>query len=65
METRFRGSQRDPHRRGGIRQRQAEVVVKDDDGALIRVEVTDATFDLISIGRDGLRVRHRWGMLFG
>jgi hypothetical protein len=39
--------------------------VKDDHGALLRVEVTDATFDLVSIGRSRLGVRHRKGMDLG
>ena len=54
MEARLRGSQRDSHRRGGVGERQAKVVVKDDHGALVGVEVADATFDLIPVGRSRL-----------
>ncbi len=39
--------------------------MQNDDGALIRVEVTDATFDLVSIGRSRLGVRHRERMDLG
>jgi MerR family transcriptional regulator, repressor of the yfmOP operon len=36
--------------------------MKDDDGALFRVEMTDAALDLVSVGGSRLRVRHRQGM---
>ena len=65
MEPRLRGAQRDTHRRGGVRQRQAKVVVKDDDGALLRVEAADAALDLVPVGRGRLGVRHRGGIDLG
>ena len=39
--------------------------MKDDDGALFRIEVTDTTLDLISVGRSRLGIRHRQGMDLG
>ena len=39
--------------------------MKDDDGALLRVEVTDATLDLVSVGRSRLGVRYRERMDLG
>jgi hypothetical protein len=58
MEARFRGPKRDPHGCGGVRQWQAEVVMKDEHCSLIGLEVADATFDQIPVGRGRLRVRH-------
>ena len=65
MEARFRGPQRDPHRCGGVRERQAEVVVKDDHGAVFRLEMADATLDQVAVGRGRLGVRHRERMDLG
>ena len=50
VEPRLRGPQRDAHGCGGVRQRQAQVVVKDDDGAVLGIEVADATLELIPVG---------------
>ena len=46
-------------------QRQAQVVVQDDHGAMLRVEVADATLDLVPVGRGRLGVGHREGMDLG
>ena len=65
MEPRLRGPQRDAHGRRGVGQRQSQVVVKDDDRAVLGIEAADAALDLISVGGRRLGVSHRWGVDLG
>jgi hypothetical protein len=65
MEAGLRSPQRDTHRRGGIRERQAKVVVKNDDRAVFGIEVADAALDQIPVGRSRLGVGHRGRMDLG
>ena len=53
MEARFRRSERDSERDGDLRQRQVEIVVKDDEGPRLRLEATEAAFELVAVGHDG------------
>ncbi len=39
--------------------------MKDDHGALVGVEMADATLDLVPVGRSRLGIRHRQGMDLG
>jgi hypothetical protein len=50
VKPRLRGTERDPERGRGVGQRQSQVVVKDDDRAVLRVEATNAALDLVSVG---------------
>ena len=56
MQARFRRSERDPERDGDLRQRQVEIVVKDDEGPRLRLEPAEAAFELVAIDHDGDRV---------
>ena len=49
----------------GVRQRQAQVVVKDDDRAVLGIEAAHAALDLIPVGRGRLGVGHREGVDLG
>ena len=50
MEPRLRGSEGNAHGCGRIRQRQAQVVVKDDERSVLLIEPADAALDLIPVG---------------
>ena len=56
MEPRLRGPQRDPQRAGNFRQRQVEVVVKDDEGACLRLEAAETALELVTVGHERQRV---------
>ena len=43
-------AQRDPQRRGDLRQRQVEVVMQDDDRPLLGLEPAEAAFELVAVG---------------
>lgn len=51
MEARFRRSERDSQREGDLRQRQVEVVVKDDEGPRLRLKAAEAAFELVAVGQ--------------
>ena len=61
MEPRFRGPQGNPHGCGGVGQRQTQVVMQDDHGAMLRLESAEAILELVPIRQRGLVVRHRVG----
>ena len=58
MEPRLRGAQGDPKRRGSVRQRQAQVVVQDDDGAVLGFQVAHPALQVVPIGGGRLVVGH-------
>ncbi len=48
----------DPEHIGGLWQRQAQVVVKDDDRALLGIQVTHATRQVVPVSRERLAIAH-------
>jgi hypothetical protein len=50
MEPGLRGTEWDPEDRGDLRQGQVEVVMKDDEGPLERLETQESAFELIAVG---------------
>ena len=56
MEARFRRSERDSERDGDLRQRQVEIVVKDDESPRLRLQAAEAAFELVAVGHDGALV---------
>ena len=50
MEARLGGAQRNPEDLGDLRQRQVEVVMKDDKRSLLRIEASKASIELIAVG---------------
>ncbi len=50
MEPRLGGGQRDPQRRGGVRQRVAQVVVEDDERPVLGIEAGEGAFHQVPVG---------------
>jgi len=59
MESRSGGPGRDAERLGNFDQGQPEVVVQDEDGPLVKRDVTERSLDLISSRELAARVRAR------
>ena len=51
VEARFRRPERDPEHDGDFRQRQVEVVMKDDERPRLRLEAAEAAFELVAVRR--------------
>jgi len=60
MESRAGGTRRDLENLGDLDERQAEVVVQDEDRPLFDRELPERAFQLVAIGEGGAAIRSRW-----
>ena len=62
VQSRFRGADRDPQRRGDVGHLEIEVVAKDDDRSLVGRKSLEDQVKEIAVGRDRRDVVDRWSI---